>query len=37
VNEGDYGYYYHAAHHQSWVDGSFNGDGQLAGDGNITG
>lgn len=37
VNESDYGYYYHAPHHQSWVDGSFNGDGQLAGDGNISG
>lgn len=37
VNETDYGYYYKAPHHQHWVDGSFNGDGQLPGDGNITG
>ena len=37
VNENDWGYYYHAPHHQRWVDASFNGSGQLAGDGNITG
>ena len=36
-NENDWGYFYYAPYHQSWADASFNADGQLATDGNITG
>jgi hypothetical protein len=36
-NENDWGYFYYAPQHQSWVDASFNAGGQLATDGNITG
>lgn len=37
IDESDYGYYYRGPSGQRWVDGSFNGGGQLAADGNITG